>query len=413
MNEFPKNNLKKDYLWNSIGTSVNAFISLLLLIVVTRINGLDDAGLFSFSFGFAIVFYTIGLYGGRVYQISDVRNEFSSANYIILKFMTSALMLFAASAAIMANAYDARKSLLILLLVFYKMSEAIADALYGVIQKHNRLFIAGISLTCKGCLGFAAFLIVDLITENLLLASACLPVVNILFTISYDRVNANISERISLFVGSFKAATANSLLLMKKCLYIFAFSFLTTTMVNIPRYFIDIYHESDQGYFGILIMPATLVALFVSFIIQPEIVPLSQLHKNGRYDLFAKAVRRILFVSLALGAVAIAGTYLIGSQIMTLIYGVDLTGYRIELTEVVIGGTLNVIAAVYSNVLVVIRKQFVQLIIYLLSLGVVTAMCAAFAAEYSIAGGIWASVVANAVQGALFVAAYHVILKKR
>jgi O-antigen/teichoic acid export membrane protein len=405
-------NLKKDYLWNTIGTSVNSFLSLLLLIVVTRLNGIDAAGLFSFSFAFALVFFTIGLYGGRIYQVSDVRNEFSSRNYIVLKFVTSAIMLITAAATILINHYDANKGGLMLLLVLYKVSEVIADALYGVIQKNNKLYLAGISLTLKGAVGFAAFLVIDLITKNLLLSGASLLFVNLLFMISYDRINVKRLERVTVRLDRIREDAADSLRLMKKCIYIFLFSFLTTAMANIPRFFIDIYHESDQGYFGILIMPATLIALLVTFIIQPGIVPLSELHKNRQYDRFKKTVGKLTFLSLALGVAAIPVAYLIGGPVLTLIYGVDLTPYRLELAKVVFGGTLNVVAMIYSNALVIIRKQFIQLVIYLISLTTITAMCVLLVNPYGISGGIWSYIIANTVQGALFIATYHVILNR-
>jgi O-antigen/teichoic acid export membrane protein len=409
----PHNNLQKDYLWNSIGTSVNSFISLLLLIVVTRVNGLDAAGLFSFSFGLSLVLFTIGLYGGRVYQVSDIHGEFSSESYIVLKFITSILALIAAMVMIVGNRYDVYKSLLILTLVFYKLSEAIADPLYGIIQRHNRLHTAGISLTFKGCAGFLSFLVIDLLTKDILIASASLLCVNILFMLSFDRMNVQKTEQVTLRPASLRTAAANSFALMKKCAYVFAFSFLTTAMANIPRYFIDVYHETDQGYFGILIMPASLLALFVTFIIQPNVVPLSEMHRSGRYDLFARTTGKMLLVALILGGIAIVGAYLIGNRILTLIYGADLMPYRLELTGVMTGGIFNVISSIYSNVLVIIRKQFIQLIIYLSALLTATAMCALLVESCGIRGGVWAYIIANILQAGLFIAAYHVILRKK
>ncbi|MDR1449324.1 MAG: hypothetical protein LBI84_03830 [Propionibacteriaceae bacterium] len=404
--------MKRDYFWNSVGTAVNSFLSLLLLIVVTRINGLDAAGIFSFGFGFALVFFTIGLYGGRIYQVSDIGGEFSSENYVALKFLTSAIMLVAAGAVILANHYDAYKSCLILALLLYRISEAIADAFYGVIQKHGRLFIVGISLTCKGGVGFLSFVVIDAVTKNLLLACLSLVLVNVLFMLAFDRVNVRKSERLAMLADSVKTHLANSLRLMKKCAYIFAFSFFATSIINIPRYFIDIYHEADQGYFGILIMPATLLSLFVTFIIQPSVLPLSEMRKNGRYDLFAKSTGRMLRVCLALSAAVIVGVYLIGVQVLTLIYGVDLTPYRLELTGVMLGGSFNVVASIYSNVLVIIRRQFAQLIVFIFSLALVAILCAVFVNTYGIAGGILSYIIANAVQGGLFIIVYKVIMKK-
>jgi O-antigen/teichoic acid export membrane protein len=405
--------MKKDYLWNSIGTSINAFISLLLLIVVTRVNGLESAGLFSLGFGLSLVFFTISLYGGRVYQVSDIHNKFLSGTYIALKFITSIIATCAALSMILVNHYDTYKSWLIMVLVLYKISEAIADPLYGVIQRHNRLYIVGISLTFKGCVGFLCFLFIDMITGDILLSSVSLVVVNILFLLFFDLVNARRSESLTIRIGVIEKSIKNSLLLMKKSVYIFTFSFLTITIYNIPRYFIDIYHETDQGYFGILIMPGSFLSLLATFIMQPVILPLSEMHKNKQYDLFAKTTQRILLMVLGLGIIALIAVYLVGHQIMMLIYGIDLTPYRIELTGVILGGIFNVFSMIYSNVLVIIRKQFVQLPIFLFSLILVTVICMALVDTYRIDGGVWAYIVTNAAQAGLFIAVYHTIFRKK
>jgi len=39
-------NIKKDYLWNSLGSLLQSAISPVLLIIITRLNGIDDSGLF-------------------------------------------------------------------------------------------------------------------------------------------------------------------------------------------------------------------------------------------------------------------------------------------------------------------------------------------------------------------------------
>ena len=49
-------NEHKKILWNTIGSTVNALSSLVFLIIVTRINGINEAGIFSYSFATACLF---------------------------------------------------------------------------------------------------------------------------------------------------------------------------------------------------------------------------------------------------------------------------------------------------------------------------------------------------------------------
>ena len=63
---------RKNILWNIIGATTNAFNSLLFTIIVTRINGTNDAGIFTYAFATACLLYVIGVYLGRTYQVTDI-----------------------------------------------------------------------------------------------------------------------------------------------------------------------------------------------------------------------------------------------------------------------------------------------------------------------------------------------------
>ena len=69
-------NIKKDsYLWNMIQSILFATQSAFLLMVITRTNGLDDAGVFSIAYAIASLMYYLGEYGVRKYQVTDVEEK--------------------------------------------------------------------------------------------------------------------------------------------------------------------------------------------------------------------------------------------------------------------------------------------------------------------------------------------------
>ena len=72
------NNNKKNFFWNTLGVTCNAFTSLFLLILINRINGIVEAGIFSYAFSISCLFYVIALYYNRTFQIADVENDFSN-----------------------------------------------------------------------------------------------------------------------------------------------------------------------------------------------------------------------------------------------------------------------------------------------------------------------------------------------
>lgn len=75
-----QDNLKKNYIWNTIGTTFLSFNSLFFMIIVTRINGIQDGGIFSFSYASACIVNAIALFCGRTYQVTDDNKEISESS---------------------------------------------------------------------------------------------------------------------------------------------------------------------------------------------------------------------------------------------------------------------------------------------------------------------------------------------
>ena len=69
------NHDKRNMIWNMLGAMSYGFTSLIYMIITTRVNGTNDSGLFTFAFAMACVFYTIGSYSGKTYQITETDKE--------------------------------------------------------------------------------------------------------------------------------------------------------------------------------------------------------------------------------------------------------------------------------------------------------------------------------------------------
>ncbi len=347
---------KKDYTWNTVGVFAQNALSPLLLVVITRINGIDVSGLFSFAFSLSIVFFAIGLWGGRIYQVSDIKSEYKQQHYVELRLFLSLLMMLGALIFCLVNGYSGYKTLLILMLVFFKVVESIADVLYGVMQINNRLHLSGISLLVKALSGIIMFTIVDLLTKNIILSVASVILINFVLLIVLDLRLVNKHEKISLHPvrGLFNTPVTFSIL--QKTSGIFIVSFLALFSINIPRYFIDMSKPEELGYFGILVMPITLLALFVSFIIQPNVVNLSNFYKRKLITNFKNLIRNMLFFAVALGVVIIIFAALIGIDSLRIVFGVDFGQYKTSLLIVIAGGIANAMLAIMIGALTIIRS---------------------------------------------------------
>lgn len=353
---------KKDYIWNSIGSFLQSAISPILLIVITRLNGVGDSGLFSFAMSLSVVFWAISLWGGRTYQVSDVKKEFSSGDYIVVRFISSLIVAVFSISFCILSGYDLIKTELIMVLVSFKILESIADSMYGVLQIHNKLYIVGISLTIKSVFGFIIFAIVDILTKNIVYGALSIFLVNIVVVIFYDIPWMKHVESVGLTKKNIMQAGK----IMKKTAEVFVVVFSTMFSLNIPRYFLDKYHYDQIGYFGIMAMPITLLTLFISFVLQPNVVNLSELLKKKKIKEFTKIVSKIDFITFTLGILFVVSSYLIGVWALNTVFGIDINNFRIDLTIMVIGAVANAFVSIYVNLLIILRRfkgQFYTLLV--------------------------------------------------
>lgn len=360
-------NIKKDYFWNTLGVLAQNALSPLLLVVVTRINGIEDSGVFSFAFAMAVIFWSISMWGGRIYQVSDAQAKFQSVSYIIVRMLLAVVVLLASILFVVTNGYNTTKSLVLVALVLMKVIESIADAAYGVMQVKDRLYISGISLTMKSVLGIAAFIAIDFLSGSLFASCLSLVAVNVAILLGFDLPFAARLEELRIKTKHRRIQLKRALQIIKASTPVFAATFLSMFSLNIPRYFLDRYHTEDVALYGIFAMPITVIVLLVSFILQPNIVGLSKLYAQKKYELYDKSIRKIVVLSLAIGAGAVFATVLFGEWAVRIIFNVPIENQTISLNVMVVGAVFNAIVAIFTVIMTIMRRFKHQVYILLIS----------------------------------------------
>lgn len=385
--------MKKDVFWNSLGVAAWSFLSLLLLIVVTRINGIDDSGLFSYAFAVALIMYAIACYGGRTYQVSDQQQVFSTERYISLRVLTTTAAIAISIVFVLANGYDARKATLVLLLVAHRAFDAIAEVFYGVLQKNHRLYVSGKSLFYKSVLSFAGFTAIDLLTGDLLLASLPLAGASLLFLLLYDIPQSRKVEDYRITIRISGLSTILSWTFLP-----FVVSALTLVFANVARYFVDVYHPQLQGYFGIVVMPLSLVILLFSFVYSPAIVRLSNLFNANEFRALNSLVGKIILIMLVATAVFCGLAYFLGAPVLQLLFGIDLTFYVGDLVLVMLIGAALSVTALFAQIAIIARRLRFTASVYLCSNVLLIALCMLLTHPYEIRGAVISYVIASLAQ---------------
>ena len=407
--------MKKDYFWNTLGVLLQNAISPLLLVVVTRVNGIHDSGLFSFAFSVSIILWSLAMWGGRTYQVSDATKEFSARGYIAVRVILGILVMLCASAFVLINGYTPEKAMLILILALLKVLESIADVIYGILQVNGRLYTSGISLTIKTATGLLAFIITILLTRDLLLSSSLLLLANALvivfFDIPHTRVAAGIVGR--QIKINIRNACNEAVAIMKRSSPILAMSLLAVLSINIPRYFLDKYHESQIGYFGVLAMPIALLTLLITFMLQPNVVQLSQLYSKNIIGEFRRIIVKIMRYTSVIGVITLLGTYLVGVPVLNAIFGIDFADYKAALVVVVLGAIANTIVGIMTNALTIMRHFKLQFITLLTGSLVLVPLCAVLVPLYGLFGAVSLYCAVNVAQAACLYIVYIRIVKRR
>ena len=353
---------KKNFLWNILGTSLNAFTSLFYMIIVTRVNGVDNAGIFTIAFSTACILYVIGIYAGRIYQVTEPNKEITDKDYIINRLLSIFLMILFVILFCLIKKYTILKSIIFILLTIFKSIEAFSEVIYGILQKNEKLEIVGKSLCLKSICSVLIFAITDIITQNMVISIISIIIIWIVILFTYDIKN---SKEYIDFSGKVNIQNVNKI--FKSGFFTFAISFLGLYILNAPKYAIDNYLENNyQTIFGIIVMPATVIGLVAQFLIHPYLNQILDFYNKKGMKNLNKLIMKLIYMILGFGAISSLLAYFLGPEVLGLIYGIDLTAYRIELLIIIISATLYTIGVIYSSILITIRETFSQFIIYII-----------------------------------------------
>lgn len=357
----------RNFIWNTIGSTLNSFTSLVFLVIITRVNGLEDAGVFSICIAIAAILYVFAVYSGRSCQVTDIKNEIKDKDYIVSRTITCIGMMMITIGFTIFNQYDSYKNIILLFLCIWKCIEAFADVLYGVLQKNDRLDQVGKSLVLKSMISSIFFFLIMYFIHNLKLATSGLILTTLFVLIFYDIPNA-----IKYIPKEEVINKQNIKKIYKTEFFLFASAFLTMYLLNAPKYAIESYLSDEiQGIYGIVLMPASILPLFSQFITAPVVNKLTEYYRKKEYRQMKRVEKKLSLLVFGFGLFTVIIAYLLGIPVLNWIYQVDLSQYQISLIIIIIAYILYAAGAVEITILTIYRKIKGEFYIY-----ITTSICA-------------------------------------
>lgn len=344
---------KTEFIWNVIASVCASLLSVILLFIVTRVNGVDSAGMFSIAFATATVLSSIADFGMRVYQVTDTTRKHSFGVYLASRLVVDVCMVICGVIFVVASEYAIEKAAICLGLAGFRFVDAVSETYQGEFQLNGRLDIGGKSVFYRTTAAMIVFAMIDIITGNIMAATFALLLTNVVVWCCYD---AHLIKKYTRERPSFQKSEIT--VVLKDCFPLFFSTFLNNYVVNAPKYAIDKLLTYDmQTYFNIIYLPTFTINLMSIFVLKPMLKGLGEMWNGQQYRKFLEIVVKM---SAAIGAMTVfveAVCYVIGIPILSFIYDVELESYKRELLILVLSGGFSALSVALFYTLTTMRAQ--------------------------------------------------------
>lgn len=386
VNSKKENRVLESFFWNMLGGLINAGQSVYFSIIITRVSGLYWAGIFSLAYSTAIMCLSIGNYSMRNYQVTDIQKMFTFKEYLFSRYITCAFMFISCVIFLIYKevtiGYSADKIICIILMCLFKIVDSLEDVFHGLYQKKGRLDIAGKQQTYRLISAIIVFTIIFIASKSLIIALSGMFVTALLLFLWYTHITFPFFKD-----NKEQLSPKKILVLLKFCFPLFISSFLILYIGNASKYAIDLYYdESIQAYYSFIAMPIFVIGMINNFLYQPLLTSLADEWNRKKIKRFIKKVILQIVVIIFFTCLVIIVAFYFGTPILSVLYGVELDKYTIDLCILLVGGGFLAIAGFLTVILTIMRMQKSIMYSYLVVSVIAIAISGAIVRCYAIRG---------------------------
>ena len=347
--------VKRNIVWNSIGTFVMFFSQWLMMVLVVRLSGYENSGILSLSISCGNVFLIIAAFGVKTYQVSDVKEAFRAGHYYAAKIFSIILTLLVAVIFVLVSAYENVEKSAILLYALYIMVYSYSDAIYGELQKKWRLDIAGLSMCIRHIAALIIFCLLIALTGDIRFSILLMLISSLAVLFLYDLPAAKKRGHVGIRPDF---TEKKGLLLLKECFPFAIYTFLHTLVLTVPKLAVRGYYDKNTlGIYAAVMAPVTVLQVAATFVINP----LSTLLAFHLQDKKIRELSKIMLKCFAMLAGFLAAGILIsvflGKWGLKILYGEDITAYSFLLVPMVFVSVMTALTILLGNLSIVLRDR--------------------------------------------------------
>ena len=344
--------IKYSMFWNSFGSMTYLLFQWIITVLITRILGFDDAGIFSLAMSITNIFACIALFGVRNFQVSDINAKYSDVTYLVCRYITCLSSIGICLIFVLSQPYSFKIGLCVMIYMIFRAAEAFVDVLHGVDQKFWRMDIVGKSFLLRGTLMLLSAFLIMYSTKNLLFTIAVMTISTILVIIFFDcsfsfkkiarDKKLNLNELKSLLIEAFPLSV---------------YLIMLNTMGSIPRLFLERIAGSEKlGVYASIATPALIVQVSASFIFTPLIGLFAEYYNDNNKKKFVNLFYKVIAMILLISIVAIVATILLGDLGLKILYGETILEFSYLLLPVIMCTILTAFSWFLCMVLTVMRE---------------------------------------------------------
>ncbi len=344
---------KIGFIWNTAGSLIYSFFNAIVLMVCTRLNGTEIAGIFSICYATGCILNAIGDLGIRIFQVTDTKRKYRFEDYLYARGFAVIMMLLVALAFSIISGYTNEKFFICVILILIRVVDNFGETFQAEFQLNERLDIAGKALLYRNILEIISFAIIDIITCNIYISFIAMLVIGIIILIIYD---IRLIKKQYKILGNLNLDKIKEIL--KECIPLGLSTLISMYVINAVKYAIDVFGDNTmQTYFNVLYMPTFVINLVSILIMKPLLKPFGEYWNNNDGKKLVKTIIKIILFLSGITVIIEILALTIGIPMLGWLYAMDLSNYRLELFLLILSGLFYASSTVIFYALGTIRKQ--------------------------------------------------------
>ncbi|MCL1840235.1 MAG: lipopolysaccharide biosynthesis protein [Propionibacteriaceae bacterium] len=387
-------------IWNSAASLIFALQSYVLVWVASITLGTDQAGIMSLATAQAYLFWTIGGYSMRRFQVSDVARRFSFVEYIWSRAGTVAAMVIVCAVFLVVDRHSGNLTV-VALVTLLRVVDVCEDVVYGELQQQGHLHAAGRVSAVRSAVVMVVYGVLLFVTHDLvvsLVVSICVSAAVLTLAVTLVRP--------ALSLGGDRACRPREVgKLLAQCFPLFAAGLLAMYLANAPKYAIEAALADPnrmQGLFAYLVMPVFIINVVSGFIYNPMVATMAHHWRDRALGALGRLVGRVAGTIVGLTIVATVVGYFIGPPVLSFVFHERLDQYAWQFAVLMIGGGMSALAGFATSVLTVQRQQ-VWVFVFSAAVSLACLICATpMVAHWSLNGACVLSTLIATAQAVMF-----------